>query len=297
MHPTRRAYEELRVGSVAPSMADRQRIWLVEPSDSVASVEFCLVRVREMLRQVEPPASFSHGSIADRVSMARDALSALVVDTQTYLNAVSRYEAIGSWRAAIKAKCRLQIAMSDLSREVTEIFEPWWRLDITSGLTPKPLSNQPAGLTPKPLSNQPAPDETLIKQAELFVAGRVLDFLRQVYPQMTHLVVFVTVGLLGLILAISSYPFPHRDTFVWLSWIILLSVIGVTFVIFVQINRDRVMSMLSGTTPGQLNWNGNFVWRVVIFAIIPVLILLGAQFPHALQGFLSSFGGALGGAH
>src|SRR5450755_986890 len=63
MHPTRRAYEELRVGSVAPSMADRQRIWLVEPSDSVASVEFCLVRVREMLRQVEPPASFSHGSI------------------------------------------------------------------------------------------------------------------------------------------------------------------------------------------------------------------------------------------
>ena len=293
MHPTRRAYEELRTGSVAPSMADRQRIWMVEPSDSIATVEFCLVRVREMLRQVEPP--FPAGTIADRVSAARVALICSGDGTQTNLTAVSRYEAGGEWQAAIKWKFWLQSAMSDLSRLVTEIFEPWWRLDIPA--TPKPLFNQPAGLTPKPLSNQPAPDEALINQAELFVASRVLDFLRQVYPQMTHLVVFVIVGLLALMLALSSYPFPHRDTFVWLSWIILLSMIGVTFVIFIQINRDRVMSMLSGTTPGQLNWNGNFVWRVVIFAIIPVLILLGAQFPHALQGFFSSFGGALGGAH
>jgi hypothetical protein len=174
--------------------------------------------------------------------------------------------------------------MSDLSRFVTEIFEPWWRLDRVTDFAATP-------------ANQPALDESLIKQAELFVASRVLDFLRQVYPQMTHLVVFVMVGLLALMLALSSYPFPHRDTFVWLSWIILLSMISVIFVIFIQINRDRVMSMLSGTTPGQLNWKGNLVWRLVIFGLIPILILLGAQFPHSLQGIFSSFSGLLTGAH
>ena len=282
MHPTRRAYEQLRTGSVAPSMADRQRIWMVEPSDSVAAVEFCLVRVREMLRQVEPP--FPASTIADRVSASRVALSELVVATQPALDAVSRYEADGEWQAAIKWKFWLQSAMSDLSRFVIEIFEPWWRLDRDTDFAATP-------------ANQPALDESLIKQAELFVASRVLDFLRQVYPQMTHLVVFVMVGLLALMLALSSYPFPHRDTFVWLSWIILLSIIGVIFVIFIQINRDRVMSMLSGTTAGELNWNGNFVWRLVMFGLIPILILLGAQFPHAIQGIVSSFGRLFAGAH
>jgi hypothetical protein len=68
-------------------------------------------------------------------------------------------------------------------------------------------------------------------------------------------------------------------------------------VIFVQINRDRVMSMLSGTTPGELNWNGTFVWRLVLFGLIPILTLLGAQFPHALQGLFSSFGALFAGAH
>ena len=86
MHTTRRAYEELRLGNVAPSMADRQRIWLIEPSDSVATVEFSLVRVREMLRLVETSATFSAGTIADRVSTQRAALSDLVVAAQQRLD-------------------------------------------------------------------------------------------------------------------------------------------------------------------------------------------------------------------
>lgn len=285
MHTTRRAYEELRLGNVAPSMADRQRIWLIEPSDSVATVEFSLVRVREMLRLVETSATFSAGTIADRVSTQRAALSDLVVAAQQRLDDVSRYEAAGLWRNAITSKLSLQSAMSDLSRFVTERFEPWWRLAPNAA----PIPGSPA--------NQPGIDESLIKQAELYVAGRVLDFLRQVFPQMMHLVVFSSVGLLALMLALSCYPFPHRDTYMWLSWIILLSMISVIFVIFVQINRDRVMSMLSGTTPGELNWNGTFVWRLVLFGLIPILTLLGAQFPHALQGLFSSFGALFAGAH
>jgi hypothetical protein len=100
-----------------------------------------------------------------------------------------------------------------------------------------------------------------------------------------------------LMLALSSYPFPQRDTVAWLSWTILLSVIGVTFVIFIQINRDRVVSMLSGTTPGELNWDSGFVWQIVIFGLVPILTLAGAQFPHALLGLFSSVGGIFAGAH
>jgi hypothetical protein len=291
VHPTRRAYEELRTGSVAPSMADRQRIWLFEPADSVTAIEFCLERVREMLRQVEPATgassdaapAFPAGTIASRLSAERVALADLVEEIQPTLNTILRDEAGGKRRAVIEGKTRLQLAMSKLSHKVTAIFEPWWRLDPQVHLT---VAGDKAGL-----------DESLIKDAELFVASRVVDFLRQVFPQLMNLVIFASVGLLALMLAVSSYPFPQRDTVASLSWIILLSVIGVTFGIFIQINRDRVVSTLSGTTPGELNWNSSFVWQLVVFGIIPILTLLGAQFPHALQGVFSSFGGVLGGAH
>jgi hypothetical protein len=112
-----------------------------------------------------------------------------------------------------------------------------------------------------------------------------------------NLMIFTSVGLLALMLAVSSYPFPQHDTVASLSWIILLSVIGVIVLIFVQINRDRVVSMLSGTTPGELNWSSGFVWQLVVFGLLPILTLLGAQFPHALQGIFSSFGGLGGSPH
>ena len=167
---------------------------------------------------------------------------------------------------------------------VTGIFEPWWRLDPQAHLSTLE-------------GNQPLLDEALVKDAKLFLASRVVDFLRQVFPQMMNLVVFASVGLLAMMLAVSSYPFPQRDTVADLSWVILLSVIGVTFVIFIQINRDRIVSMLSGTTPGELNWDSGFVWQLVVFGVVPILTLLGAQFPHALQGVFSSFGGLFSGAH
>ena len=43
------------------------------------------------------------------------------------------------------------------------------------------------------------------------------------------------------------------------------------------------LSLLQGTTPGQLTWNSTFVAQVVIYGLLPVLGLLGAQFPGQLN--------------
>jgi len=213
------------------------------------------------------------------------ALSDLMAVVQPILAALLRAEADGERQAAIKWRIWLQSAMSDLSRQITAIFEPRWRLDCE------------VRITDNPATDHPDLDESLLKNGELFVASRVVDFLHQVFPQLMNLVVFTSVGLLALMLAASSYPFPQRDTIAWLSWIILLTVIGVFVVIFVQMNRDRVVSMLSGTTPGQLNWNSGFVWQLLVFGLLPILTLLGAQFPHALQGIFSSVGRLANNAH
>jgi hypothetical protein len=48
-----------------------------------------------------------------------------------------------------------------------------------------------------------------------------------------------------------------------------------------------VLSLLSGTTPGSFNLSGDLVYRVMIHGIVPIIALLGAQFPEAVQNILS----------
>jgi hypothetical protein len=51
--------------------------------------------------------------------------------------------------------------------------------------------------------------------------------------------------------------------------------------------RDKVLSLLSGTTPGQVTWNREFVLRILLYVIVPVLALLGAQFPEGMRQIFS----------
>jgi hypothetical protein len=138
-------------------------------------------------------------------------------------------------------------------------------------------------------------DRKLLEQGNLFVAARVVDFLRQVFPQMRVLCGTAMVGVLAMMLAASAYPFVQRDTLLWLSWIVLLTVVAIDAIIFVQISRSRIISMLYGTTPGHFSWDSAFTVRILMFGVIPILTLLGAQFPNALGGIMSWIGRLFGG--
>ncbi|MEA2648139.1 MAG: hypothetical protein QOG61_574 [Candidatus Binataceae bacterium] len=289
-HPSRRAYEELRVASVPPTLAERQRIRLFEPRTSVTALEFCLERVRELIRRPAIAETAPHDSaaplVADtlsaRVANARDRLAAEVSEAEGTLTRLLECQADGDWRSALDLKRNLQSTMATLAAMLANIFEPQWRLLGQ----PRLVADSSAGT-----------DAQLLVIADLFVASRTVDFLRQVFPQLLNLVFFSTAGLLAMMLAASTYPFPQHDTIAWLSWTMLLIVVGVMILIFAQINRDRVISMLSGTTPGELNWNGAFVSQLVTFGVIPILTLLGAQFPYTLQRIFSWLGSAVSGQH
>jgi hypothetical protein len=47
------------------------------------------------------------------------------------------------------------------------------------------------------------------------------------------------------------------------------------------------MSLLSGTVPGKLSWDAGLVNQIVLFGVVPVLGLLGAQFPDVFRQFFS----------
>ena len=73
---------------------------------------------------------------------------------------------------------------------------------------------------------------------------------------------------------------------------VVAEAVGAKVTVLISMNRDRVLSMLAGTIPGKLNCNANFVLQLLTFAVIPILSLLGVQFPGPLQAFPSWLSGA-----
>jgi hypothetical protein len=129
----------------------------------------------------------------------------------------------------------------------------------------------------------------IIKKGRVFMLGHVAAFLQYVLVHLQNLAGLMTVGLLLILLAANSYPFQPREPLLLFSWISILIAVAVTLAVFIQLSRDNVLSLFSGTTPGDLNWTRDLVFRVLIHGVIPIIVLLGAQFPEALRNILSWF--------
>jgi hypothetical protein len=121
------------------------------------------------------------------------------------------------------------------------------------------------------------------------LVGRLVHFLAYVLPQLQQLIGASVAGVLLLLLAVNSYPFPPHDVLVWFNWAVVLSLVAIALGVFVQMNRDPILSYLNGTTPGKINWDREFVLRILTYGVIPVLALLGAQFPDSIRQVISYF--------
>ena len=135
---------------------------------------------------------------------------------------------------------------------------------------------------------------TFFEQAEEFIVSRMVNFLAVVFPSFQNLGYFVLVGLLLMLLAVTSYPFEPRNEFLFFNWVVILSFIGTILWIFVQMDRDTVLSLLNGGTPGQINISSELVLRAFLYIGAPLLALLGAQFPDTLGKILSVLTAAQG---
>jgi hypothetical protein len=108
---------------------------------------------------------------------------------------------------------------------------------------------------------------------------------------MVNLAEFAIAGILALMLASSAYPMPASQVILSLAWGALLFAVVVTLYIFVRMNMDGVLSMLQGTAPAYFTLNSSFIVQLLFVGIIPILAMLGAQFPHSLGAIFSWFGG------
>jgi hypothetical protein len=174
-------------------------------------------------------------------------------------------ESEGRWRDSLKPRRETQQAISAASYEIADWMEQHWT----------------------EIGDDSAKYPELIRQGRIFMIGHVASFLQYILVHLQNLAGLVTIGLLLMLLAATSYPFQPREPLLLFSWVSMLAVAAVTLFIFVQLNRDRVLSLLSGTTPGSFNLSGDLIYRVMIHGMVPLIALLGAQFPEAVQKILS----------
>jgi len=82
-------------------------------------------------------------------------------------------------------------------------------------------------------------------------------------------------------------PFQPHQLIVLFNWIIIFAFIGVALFMCVEMNRDTLLSNINGSKAGELNWDREFISRILLYVIIPILGFLGVQFPEALGQIFS----------
>ena len=65
-----------------------------------------------------------------------------------------------------------------------------------------------------------------------------------------------------------------------LIWVDVLIAIVVVMTVFVAFDRDTIISRIRHTTPGEIDWNWDFVVKLLLYAVLPLATLFATQFPE-----------------
>jgi hypothetical protein len=258
------------------------RLPLLTPAHDLTCAEYCLERARELSSKAKELAEYPwHSSLANSIINSR--MAAMIEYCERHLGFLHKNSS--NPESAARNDLLLQETMAALSAVLTAPFERVWRLGL-------------AGSPPNAVVGE-AREHELVCQAEYFIASRVLDFLRRVYSQMANLVGFAVAGVLAQMLACSAYPMPAMDTLLILAWLGIITAVVVSFYVIIQMNISMVISMLQGTSPGYFSLTSSFTMQFLFLGVVPILTMLGAQFPHSMgaivswvSGFFSHSGGA-----
>lgn len=210
-----------------------------------------------------------------RVQWADDAERPSLVE-RAPIKRASRVQ--GNRRESLKSRCLAHHALLRVTQSLGKAMEGYW-------------SSLPAEGAPRAI---PSGVKEFLDQGEEFIVSRFVNLLAIALPSLQNLGYFVLAGLLLMLLAVTSYPFQPRNEFLFFNWVVILSFVGTVFWIFVQMDRDTVLSLLNDTKPGQITFSRELVLRTLLYVAVPLLALLGAQFPESLRQVLSIFTAAQG---
>lgn len=124
-----------------------------------------------------------------------------------------------------------------------------------------------------------APQVPRSAAADDVVRAAVVYMLRVRFSSLRKRLLIPLLGMPILLLALMSYPFePRRLLLLPLSLILLAFVCG-TLVLFIDMERNFVVSRISGTTAGKVTLKGDLILKVVVFTVPALFALAGSRLP------------------
>jgi hypothetical protein len=129
-------------------------------------------------------------------------------------------------------------------------------------------------------------DDASFKVSSEVFALRYVTFIQPACRQIENLLFFLPIGFVLTLISLNSYPFQSGHVLGWFMATLLVGLgIAVTFVL-ASSERDHVLSLLNGTTPGKIG--KDFYMNLLSYGALPVLTVLATQFP-AVGAFLFSW--------
>jgi hypothetical protein len=117
-----------------------------------------------------------------------------------------------------------------------------------------------------------------LKSAEEFVALDMVNFLSQACAHVRNLAASLAILPLLLLVVVSVYPFQPQRFLLVVLWSVLLCVAGGVVWVYVQLDRDEILSLISHRDPARVAIDGTFL-RTILTFIVPLIGIFLAQFP------------------
>ena len=122
--------------------------------------------------------------------------------------------------------------------------------------------------------------EQWFSDCEEFVALQYAFVLRDVLARIMSPLFAAMVALSCLSGAHLFYLFPGRSSTLAIDLFAMIGMAVVAIPIVVGIERDPVLSRLRMTTPGRIDLNSDFLKRVALYGVLPLLVVIGSVFPE-----------------
>jgi hypothetical protein len=127
-----------------------------------------------------------------------------------------------------------------------------------------------------------------LRLAEEFVAVQVVAYILWVLLHLRRLALFLLVSLLLMTVLVSGYSFQPQSLVKLILLFVLLATVGSLIIVMLEMSRDDLLSRISKTEPGRVNWSTSFVLNLVLVGVVPLLALVSSEFP-AVRALLFSW--------
>lgn len=247
-----------------------------------------------------PPALFSHRfavkqpgpEMIRRIGAEAALLRAGVDDALVSLPAAPAESAIVEIRNALRSATPVQ--MPDLPtlrgpvvRHIEEMARPAdWSTVVASGaalhdalVTLWPKAHERAELQ-RAVQKSPDVGDVWLERAEALAMMPIALLLREMLARVMQTLFLASGGVLLMVAVLASMPVHSRQTLVGIAWIDVFALSAIALTIFIQADRDELLSRVTGSRAGRITWDGAFVGKALLYAGIPLLTLFASQFPE-----------------